>query len=195
MNLWKWDYMQDRRREEVWNKSGKLLVSLTRQEARGKTGARKTFLNMGGKSNILYIRSGHCSRNALGLGLFDHQKVNVTAGCFCWFFSLFVIFCYFFTVGNFCKLFFIVQRGKSSCFNLFFDCSGGRGCAFIYLFILIIFLPRRGRGWRLMFFFLLYIWFEHSTRNARGWGIFNHQKGNVMWGCFCWLFITFFYYS
>jgi hypothetical protein len=39
--------------------------------------------------------------------------LSIMASCFCW---LFFNFCYFFTSCNFCKLFFIVERGKVSCF-------------------------------------------------------------------------------
>jgi hypothetical protein len=109
----------------------------------------------------LYIWSGHYICKVGGWGLFDHQKptvmrsyLSVVWGCFCWPFSLFVtflllvtfvnyflllkvhlllLFVTFFTTCNFCKLFFIVEGGKVSCFNLFFDCSGGRGAPlFIY---------------------------------------------------------------
>ncbi len=55
------------------------------------------------REHALYIWSKHCTRNARGWGLFDHQKpivvrgcFTVMQGCFCWPFSLFVIFCYFF---------------------------------------------------------------------------------------------------
>ncbi len=44
----------------------------------------------------LYIWSAHYARSARGWGLFDHQKQTVVQGYFCWFFSLFVTFCYFF---------------------------------------------------------------------------------------------------
>jgi hypothetical protein len=43
----------------------------------------------------------------------------------------------------------------------------------------------------------LYIWSAHYARSARGWGLFDHQKGTVVRGCFCWpfsLFVTFCYF-
>ncbi len=40
-----------------------------------------------------------------------------------------------YSILNFSKLF-TIQGGKVSCLRVFFDCSGGKGCAslFIYLF-------------------------------------------------------------
>jgi hypothetical protein len=78
------------------------------------------------------------------------------------FFSFFVTFYYFFTTCNFCKSLFTIQGGKVSCFNLFFDCSGGGGCTFIYLFWFLLSL--REKGWKLMFFFLF-----HLTCARRRW--------------------------
>jgi len=50
----------------------------------------------------------------------------------------------------------------------------------------------------------LYIWSAHYAHSARGWGLFDHQKGSVVRGCFsavrgcsCWpfsLFVTFCYF-
>jgi hypothetical protein len=47
MNLLKLDGMQDMRKEEVANKSGDISTSLTCEQARAKTWARKTLPNRG----------------------------------------------------------------------------------------------------------------------------------------------------
>jgi hypothetical protein len=77
---------------------------------------------------------------------------------------VFFFFSPLFVTSNFCKLLFTRQGGKVSCFRGFVWLFMGRGCAFIYLFWCLLLL--NGRGWRLMFFFLLHL--TCARRRGRG---------------------------
>ncbi len=105
---------------------------------------------------FLYIWYGHYARKVVGWRLLT-TKNPVQCHVFFFFSPLFV-------TSNFCKLLFTRQGGKVSCFRGFVWLFMGRGCAFIYLFWCLLLL--NGRGWRLMFFFLLHL--TCARRRGRG---------------------------
>ncbi len=95
-------------------------------------------------SNSLYIWFEHYTHKVAGSRLFDHKKPSAMPSCLsvvasCFFFFKFT-FCYFFTVCNFHKLFFIVEKGQGlycihcatgervhlDLFPFFFNCWGGK---------------------------------------------------------------------
>jgi hypothetical protein len=86
--------------------------------------------------SLVYIWYSHCTHKDASNRQFDPKKctivascLSIMAGCFCWLLFYFWFFFFFLnlTSCNFCNLLFTIEGGKVSCFNLYFDCSGGGG--------------------------------------------------------------------
>ncbi len=63
-----------------------------------------------------------------------------------------LLFVTFFTVCNFLKLLFTVEKGQRNCFISYIHCSGGRGVP-LYIYFLILLLLRGRGGFKFMFYF------------------------------------------